>query len=469
MRASTAVQEPPLNQTQHSFAGEVKALLRLGAPMMATQFCIMGMGFMDTAMAGHYASVDLAGITLAGNLLWPVFMLMTGLTMAITPIVSQLVGAGRAGESGEVVGQGLWVALFTSLATIAVVRNAEHFFALLSADPEVVEVAIKYLDAVAWGMPGGMIYIVLRYTSEGLGYTRPPMSIAFFALLLNAPLNYILIYGAFDAPRLGGEGCGWATAIVMWFELAFMLLVTRRPYFRATGLFRSFRWPKATGIGRILKIGVPIGAATFLEMAVYSIIGFLITAFGTSPQAANGIAGNINWMTYVIPMGLGSAAGIRVGFHVGAGDSDGARHVVATAVRLSLFYGLVVSVILVGFGDYLVGIYTNDPVVIEIATNLLIFVAVYQIVDDAIATMEGTLRGYKDTRVPMVFGILGYWLLGLPLGHALAVGWYDLPALGVYGYWTGLTVGMFLVALCLGLRLRRTSTDEVLIRRLALG
>ena len=464
-----AVNEPISSTATRSFTNEVRALLRLGAPMMATQFCVMGMGFMDTAMAGHYSSVDLAGVTLAGNLLWPVFMLMTGLTMAITPIVSQLAGAGRANESGAVVSQGIWVALFTSIATIAILQNADRFFALLSAEPEVVEVALNYLDAVAWGMPGGMVYIVLRYASEGLGYTRPPMSIAFFALMLNAPLNYILIYGAFGAPELGGEGCGWATAIVMWFELAFMLSVARRPYFRATGLFQAIRWPNAATIARILKIGVPIGAAAFLEMAVYSIIGFLITAFGTSPQAANGIAGNVNWMTYVIPMSLGSAAGIRVGFHVGAGDSDGARHVVTTAVRLSLLYGLVVSVVLVGLGDYLVGIYTSDPVVIEIATNLLIFVAIYQIVDDAIATMEGTLRGYKDTRVPMVFGILGYWLLGLPLGHALAVGWYDLPVLGVYGYWTGLTIGMFFVALCLGLRLRRTSTDDVLIRRLAQG
>ncbi len=461
--------KPPANSAPRSFIAEVKALLRLGTPMMATQFCIMGMGFLDTAMAGHYASVDLAGVTLAGNLLWPVFMLMTGLTMSITPIVSQLAGAGRANESGEIAGQGLWVALFASLATVAILLNADRFFALLSAEPEVVEVAVAYLDAVAWGMPAGMMYVVLRYMSEGLGHTRPPMSIAFFALLLNAPLNYVLIYGAFGAPALGGEGCGWATAVVMWFELALMLFVTRRPYFRATGLFKTPRWPNAAIIARILRIGAPIGTAVFLEMAIYSMIGFLITAFGTSPQAANGIAGNINWMTYVIPMSLGSAAGIRVGFHVGAGDSDGARHVVTTALRLSLLYALVVSVILVGLRDFLVSIYTSDPAVIDIATNLLIFIAIYQIVDDAIATMEGTLRGYKDTRVPMVFAILGYWLLGLPLGHVLAVGWYGLPVLGVYGYWTGMTLGMFFVVLCLGLRLRRTSTDKALIRRLALG
>ena len=448
---------------------ETRALVRLGAPMMATQFCIMGMGFVDTAMAGHYASVDLAGVTLAGYLLWPVFMLMTGLTLAITPIVAQLTGAQRVGDSGAIVHQGLWIALFTSLVTVAILQNSHRFFALLSAEPAVIEVAVGYLNAVSWGMPPGMVYIALRYTSEGLGHTRPPMSIAFFALCLNAPLNYVLIYGAWGFPELGGEGCGWATAAVMWFELALMISVARRPFFQRTRLFDQFRWPEAATVLRILKIGLPIGAAIFMEMAVYSVIGFLIAALGTSPQAANGVAGNINWMTFVIPMSLGSAAGIRVGFHVGAGDADGARHVAMTAMKLSLLYAVSVSVILVGLRNALVGIYTTDPAVIAIAANLLIFIAVYQLVDDAIATMEGILRGYKDTRVPMVFGLLGYWLVALPLGHALATGWFGMPGLGVYGYWAGMTVGMLLVVLCLGIRLRRTTTDRVLIRRLALG
>ena len=454
---------------QDGFVREARALLHLGAPMLATQFCIMGMGFVDTAMAGHYASVDLAGVTLAGYLLWPIFMLMTGFTMAVTPIVAQLAGAQRVDESGAIVGQGLWVALFTSLITMAILWNAESFFALLSAEPAVVEVAVDYLRAVSWGMPPGMVYIVLRYTSEGLGQPRPPMTIAFYALLLNLPLNYMLIYGAFGFPELGGEGCGWATAAVMWFELLFMVRVTRRHFFRATGIFDQFRRPHAPTIARILGIGLPIGAAIFMEMAVYSVMGFLITAFGTSPQAANGIAGNINWMTYVIPMTLGSAAGIRVGFHVGAGDRAGARRVAMTALKLSLLYALVLSVVLIGLRDLLVGVYTSDPAVLRIAANLMIFIALYQIVDDTMATMEGALRGYKDTRVPMIFSLLGYWMVGLPVGHMLARGWFGLPATGVYGYWTGMAIGMLLVAICLWLRLRRTSTDSARIRRLALG
>ena len=456
---------------RHSgFAKEASALLRLGAPMMATQFCITGKAFLDTAMAGRYASVDLAGVTLASNLLWPVFMLMTGLTLAVTPMVAQLAGARKLGQSGAIARQGIWVALFASLITIAILRNADVFFALLGAEPAVVAVAVEYLNAVSWGMPPGMIYIALRYTSEGLGQTRPPMFIAALGLLLNGPLNYVLIYGPFGLPALGGVGCGWATAIVMWVELGLMIFVTQEPFFRATRLLEQFSWPEAATIARILKIGLPVGVAIFMEMAVYSVIGFLIAALGTSPQAANGIAGNINWMTCVIPISLGSAAAIRVGFYVGAEDREGARRVAMTALKMSLAYALAVSVILVSLRDLLAGIYTTDPTVINIAANLMIFVALYQILDDTMATIEGTLRGYNDTRVPMVFSLVGYWIVALPLGHALATGWFEqLPAIGVYGYWTGMTIGMLLVAVCQGLRLRRTSTDSALIQRLALG
>ena len=473
---------------------------------MATQACIMGMGFLDTAMAGRYGAVDLAGVTLAGTILWPIFLFMTGVTMAVMPIVSQLVGAQRTGECGEVIRHGVWVALGGSLVTMVIIRSAGPLFTLMNADAEVVRVATGYLQAASWGMPGAMAYVVLRQSSEGLGRTRPPMVIAVLALALNAPLNYVLIYGALGLPALGGVGCGWATSAVMWFELGLMLLVTRRPYFRATGflgrgaqppselgsgapngqlqrrsvppdrppnqLAKSFgvwlewRWDAAS---RILKLGLPIGLTIFLEAAIFAAVSVLVAGHGVFALAGHSIAANLNWGTYVIPMCLGSAAAIRVGFHVGGGNLAGARRVAAAAFKLSLAYALVVSVVLVGLRFQLVGIYTRDAEVVAVAANLLIFIAVYQIFDDTNATMVGALRGYKDTRVPMLFSLVGYWFIALPLGVALARGWLGLPAVGVYGYWSGLTFGLFLVAVCMAGRLRRTSRDLERIDQLALG
>ena len=451
------------------YRGEAGALLRLGAPIAATQLCVMGMGFLDTAMAGRYGAVDLAGVSLGGVLLWPVFMLMSGITMAVMPMVSQLVGARRIGESGPLIRHGLWIALFSSVVMVLILRNAEPALLLMGADPGVTAVAAGYLKAASWGMPAMMTYILLRQVCEGLGHTLPPMLIAGSAFALNAPLNYVLIYGAFGFPELGGVGCGWATAAVMWVELGLILLVARRPFFRATnwmGGDRTLRW--AT-VARIVKLGVPIGATIFLEMAVYSAISVLIARLGVSEMAAHSVAGNINWATYVIPMSLGSAAAIRVGFHVGAGNQAGAAQVVSTAFRISLGYALAVSIMLVGLRFVLVGVYTTDAEVAFIAANLIIFIAIYQIFDDANATMAGALRGYKDTRVPMIISLIGYWLIALPLGALLAGGTLGLSGTGVYGYWAGMTFGIALVAVAMGLRLRRTSGDAELIERLAQG
>ena len=434
--------------------------------MVATQLFIMGMGFLDTAMAGRYSSVDLAGVAMGGNLLWPVFMFMTGLTMAITPMVAQLTGAEKAGDAGGLVRQGVWIALTASVATMIIMQNAEPFFYWIGVDEAVTVVATGYLDAASWGMPASMIYVVLRYTSEGLGHTRPPMVIAGAALALNAPLNYVFIYGAFGFPELGGVGCGWATSIVMWFEVLAMLIVVRKPFFRETNFLTRFAGPELRTIVRILKIGLPIALTIFLEMAVYSVIGFLIATLGISALAAHSIAGNLNWMTYVIPMSLGSAAAIRVGFYVGAKRPELARQVAATAFQISLAYALVVSLLVVALRFVLVGIYTEDAAVLAIAAKLLLIIAIFQIVDDTNATMAGALRGYKDTRVPMVFSLVGYWLFALPLGYFLATG----PiALGVYGYWAGMAIGLLVVAICMGARLWNTSHDMSRVQRLALG
>ena len=458
----------PATTSAASTTRELPELLKLAWPMMLTQLFIMLTGFLDTAMSGHYGTTDLSGVGMAGNVLWPLFMLLSGLTLALTPIVAQLRGAGDTGGAGERVRQGLWLALFAGIALIVAIISAAPALLWAGVEAPVVDIADRYLRAVAWGVPAIVLYVALRNVCDGLGHTRPAMYIAGSILPLNALLNYAFIYGHFGAPELGGEGCGWATAIVFWVQLALMTLVIKRPFFRAAQVFERFDPPRLGGLLRILRIGLPIGLASFVGMALFAVIGILIARLGEQPFAGHSIAGNLNWMTYVIPMGLGAAAGIRVGFFVGAGDLPGARHAAATAWWCAFGYALVVSVLLVLFRHLLVSVYTTDPAVADIAATLLLFIAVYQIVDDSQAAALGALRGYKDTTVPMINELLGYWLIALPLGHALALGYGPWAPLGVYGYWAGLTVGLFLVAVANALRLWRTANHPERIARLAL-
>ena len=204
--------------------------------------------------------------------------------MSITPIAAQLVGGGRTAEVGATIRQGLLLTAAASAPAILLVVSAAPLFALFRIDPEATDIAIRYLRAAAFGLPAGMCYILLRSASEGIGHTFGPMVIAGVALLLNALLNYAFIYGKFGAPELGGEGCGRATAIVMWFELAAVLVLTRFPYFRATGLWQRFERPNPRHMGHILKVGVPIGLSSFVGMVLFTVIGFLVGASAYTPS-----------------------------------------------------------------------------------------------------------------------------------------------------------------------------------------
>jgi MATE family multidrug resistance protein len=335
---------------------------------------------------------------------------------------------------------------------------------LFDVAPEAVSIAMAYLKAASWGCPAVMLYVTLRYACEGLGQTLLPMLIAGTTLPINAGLNYVLIYGLFGAPELGGEGCGWATAITMWFELGVMLLVIRRPWLRNTGLFERVLKPKLATIKSILQVGLPIGMTMFLEMTVFSLVSLLVGSIGIAAIGANTIGGNLNWFVFVIPMALGSAASIRVGYHVGAKDYALAAKVARLSVLISATYAFLASLVLVLGREVLPRIYTSDPAVLALTAEVLLIVAAYQFFDCTQATMIGALRGYKDTQYPMIISIIGYWLIALPVGTILGwglLGWN----LGVLGFWIGLGCGVGFVALFAIVRLYRTSRDVDRIAR----
>lgn len=437
---------------------ELNVLLRLSAPMIATQFFIMGMGFVDTAMSGQYSSLDLAGVAIGGVILWPLFMLFAGVLTALTPMVSQHVGGGRRLAVGALVQQGIWVAMIFGVILFSLVRISEPLLIVFDVAPEAVSIAMAYLKAASWGCPAVMLYVTLRYACEGLGQTLLPMLIAGTTLPINAGLNYVLIYGLFGAPELGGEGCGWATAITMWFELGVMLLVIRRPWLRNTGLFERILKPKLATIKSILQVGLPIGMTMFLEMTVFSLVSLLVGSIGIAAIGANTIGGNLNWFVFVIPMALGSAASIRVGFHVGAKDYARAAKVARLSVLISATYAFLASLVLVLGREVLPRIYTSDPAVLALTAEVLLIVAAYQFFDCTQATLIGALRGYKDTQYPMIISIIGYWFIALPVGTLLGwglLGW----DLGVLGFWVGLGCGVGFVALFAFVRLYRTSRN----------
>ena len=437
---------------------ELKPILKLGWPVILGQLCIMATGFLDTLMAGHYSATDLAAVALGSNLIWPFYLLVAGSSMALTPMISQLRGASQLSAVGHQVWQGLWIAAVAAIFLLLIFNNLEPVFVLMQVDPEVTRIATEYLKATSWGVPALVFYTAFRHSCEGLGYTIPPMLIAASIIPVNALLNYGFIYGHFGLPELGGVGCGRATAIVWWVQLVLMLIVINRPFFKKTTFFTSSRKPKLASIKRLFLIGQPIGLSVFLEMAIFSVISFLVAGISVKEVAANSVAFNLNWLTFVIPMSFGTAAGIRIGFHIGARDFDLAGNAATAAIQFCVAYAMLVSLLIIFWRHELVSLYTTDIEVINVAAYLMIFLAVYQIVDDTQAVALGCLRGYKDTFVPMIFGLIGYWCVALPIGHYFAHG--SISALqGAAGYWTGMALGLTCVAIFATLRLSKLIED----------
>lgn len=446
---------------------ELRELVRLGLPLMAAQIFQMGQGVLDAVMAGRLSSRDLAGITLGGSVLWTLMLSLSGILMAATPIIAQLNGAGRISEVGEVVRQGLWLALIIAAVLVVLLWNVAPLYAWIGVDPAGAAIAVSYVRATCFGIPAVLCYFVMRYLCEGLGRTQPAMVIAGFTLLLKGVLNYAFIFGAFGAPALGGAGCGWSTAVVLWVEVVCILFVVTRPFYARSGAFHAFSVPRWDVISRFLSIGLPIGATLFFEVGVFSLVTLLIGQLGAKVVAAHQIAFNFNGVTFMIPLSLGMAAAIRVGYNVGAERFERARTTAGVAMVVTFAYAVIAAIVLFVFRFRVAALYTTESDVLQLAATILLFVAAYQFVDDTQVTAIGALRGYKDTRAPMVMALFGYWVIALPVAVTFAYGWLGNEPLGVFGFWIGITTGLGAVALMVSTRLWRLSHDEVRVRALA--
>ena len=444
---------------------ELKKLTGLALPLVVTQLAQMGLGVLDTIMAGRVSAVELAGVALGGVIFWPVLMLIAGIVMAITPTVSQLHGGGRVREAGAVVRQALWIALFCGLTMIILLYNLEPMYHFVGVDPLAIPVTMAYVKAVSWGVLPVLGYFVLRYLCEGTSWTTPAMLIAGSAFLLKIPLNYWFIYGGMGLPAMGGEGCGWATSVVMAYEFIAIICVVQFSRVKITKVFAEFSWPDAIEIKRLVWLGLPIGLSTFAEFSIFSAVTLLIGRLGVETVAANQIVNNVSGLVFMIPLGLGMATSIRVGYNVGAGDYVAARRSGLVAVGTGFVFALfAVSSLLLG-GEFIVSLYSTEASVVELATGLILIVALFQLSDDLQVIGMGALRGYKDTRAPFLIALICYWVVGFPFAWILGFGYFEALDLGVYGYWIGMATGLTCAAILLLYRFNRVSRREIVAHK----
>jgi len=443
-----------INSGQPSNLAEGWKLLILAVPLVVGQVSNFGMNFVDTLMAGRIGTVDLAAIAVGSSIWAAGFLFMLGVLMAVSATVSQLAGAGRYRHAGEFTRQALWVSLILAVGLWVLSRTGYLAMAYLGVEPSVTALATGYLKAIGWGAPALAGMLVLRFFSEGAGYTKPTMYIGVAGILANIPLNYVLMFGKAGFPAMGAVGAGWATAIVLWLQLIIMTVwIWRRPYYRAYAFYERFSLPNPREIFALFKLGVPIGIMVLLEGGLFVASALMIGTLGAVPVAGHQVAMNFASLIFMVPLGLAGAITVLVGQAVGREDWIGARRAGVVGIVIALLFACLSATLILTQSSPIVAIYTNEPEVVALAVSLLAYAAVFQLADGLQIAAAGALRGYKDTHIPMVYSAIAYW------GVGFSVGWYLTfrTELGPAGMWIGIISGLCVAAVLMGGRFLRLS------------
>lgn len=450
---------------------EARQLLALAIPVILAQVAQTSMGFVDTVMAGGYSATDMAAVAIGTSIWLPAILFGHGLLLALTPVVAQLNGSGRRNRVAFHVRQGFWLAGIVSVIIMVALWNAGYLIrGMHNIDPELADIAVGYLHALLWGAPGYLLFQVARNQCEGLARTKPGMVMGFIGLLVNIPVNYIFIYGHMGMPELGGVGCGVATASVYWVMFFGMFLwVKRARYMRDIRNKTRFSGPDKAILSRLTQLGLPIALALFFEVTLFAVVALLVSPLGIVDVAGHQIALNFSSLMFVLPLSMGAAVTIRVGFRLGQGATADARVSAWTGIAVGISLATLTALFTVIMREPIALLYNDNPIVVTLASHLMLLAAVYQVSDSIQVIGSGVLRGYKDTRSIFFITFIAYWVLGLPSGYVLALTDLVVPRMGPAGFWTGFIIGLTAAAIMMVLRIRRLQRqpDTQILQRAA--
>ena len=421
-------------------------------PILITQIGMYMITFFDILMTGRYDTYHLAGVTIGSSFWVPVYTGLAGILMSLTPIIAQLIGSRKKEDVRPSVQQGLYVSIaLSAIVFLLILFAVAPILEAMPLDEQVRNVASGYLKGMSFGLLPLFAYSVLRSFFDGLGATRVSMFIVLLSAPINILLNYLLIYGNWGFPELGGVGAGYASAITYWlvFIIACAVAWKWSPFIEYK-LF--FEWGRIsfTKWKEILFIGLPIGLSIFVEISIFSAVTLLMASYSTAIISAHQIALNFTSLLYMIPLSISMGATILVGQSIGAGQLKDAKHYSYLGILFALLFSFISIAILLSFREQIASIYTTDLDIVKLSMHFFIYAAFFQLSDAIQAPVQGALRGYKDVNITFIMAIISYWVIGLPIGYVMA----NYTDLGPYGYWIGLITGLTIGAITLTGRLR---------------
>jgi len=428
---------------------EFRALLRLAVPVVVVQLGLMLMGVVDTVMVGRLSAQALGAVALGNLFFFTAAVIGMGTLMALDPVVAQAVGAQDEPAIARGLQRGVILAAVVTVPAVLALMLVRPALVAIGQPAELIPGAATYIYVIVPGMLPFYVFIALRQTLQSLGRIAPIVRVIVAANLLNGVLNWAFIYGNLGAPALGVAGAALATTISRYALAGGLLLAAWRELGPRLRPWRpESNDPRA--LGRMLRIGLPIGAQMFFEYGVFALVGALMGRIGTLAVGGHQIALNLSAIVFMVPQGIGAAAAVLVGQAIGAQDPPRARRAALGAILLGGSFMAGSALLFVLFPRELARLYTNDLGVMAIAGALIVLGGLFAVFDGLQAVCIGILRGIGDTRWPVAISMVGYWLIGVPVSVLLGFqfGW------GPDGLWWGLVLGLAVTAVVLLARVR---------------
>ncbi|HEY9675099.1 MAG TPA: MATE family efflux transporter [Waterburya sp.] len=427
---------------------EIKECLLLAVPLAGAQLSQAATTFVDTVMMGILGSQIIAAGALGAATFYLLISVGSAIISAVSPLAAEAYGAGRVELIGRVVRQGLWLSVILAIPVTLLIWHSGALLGLLGQEPANVALAELYLRAIAWGYLPGLGFAVLKSFVSALSQPRPVIVTMIGGTLFNVAANYVLAFGKFGLPALGIAGLGWASALSLWAMFAALAIyILSHPQLRVYGVFTNLHQFEGKGFGELVRVGVPIGVLAGVEGGFFTFVTFLMGQLGTVTLAAHQIALQTAVVTFTIGLGISIASTVRVGQLIGQQNPQGARLAGFVSIGIAASFMAMMGILFWTIPGRIVSLYINtaDPAnaaVVSLAKTLLGVAAMFQIVDGIQVTAAGALRGLKDTRVPLLIGILAYWGIGLPCGYTLGLG----LGFGSVGLWWGFAIGLAVAA-----------------------
>ena len=429
---------------------EARELLKLAAPLVLTQLSQMAIMTTDVVMLGRLGKTALASAALGNTVFFFTWLVGCGPVAAVAPMIAHILGAHPNDRAGvrNAVRMGFWSVLILSVPLIALLLLTRPILLQLGQQPELAAGAGRFTTMICWGLPFSLGYQVLRNFSTALSRPKASMWVMGISIFFNAAGDYALIFGHFGLPRLGLTGSGIASACSYAFAFFAMLCVVHlMPELKTFRILRRFHRPHFSKLIEVFRLGMPIGLTMMFEAMLFNAATLIMGTFGTASVAAHQIALNVPSITFMVPLGVGMAATVRVGLAAGAGDGDAVRRAGTSALLMGAGFMALTAVVLWLFPRQIASLYFADDArnadVIALAVVFLRVAAAFQIFDGLQVVGALTLRGLKDAHMPMWIAGLSYWLGGFPVCLWLAFGRH----MQGFGIWIGLATGLFVAAL----------------------